>query len=100
MVTSFLGGADMGLFDLFKKKSAVRVSWETNEAQVEKYDPWKQTNLSRNDNYAIAAFISMSMNGAKIGATNDDYARYFSYDYRVYDPIKYHKKVISEGYLV
>lgn len=64
------------------------------------YDPWKKTEAPLSNNYAIAAFIRISENGAKVGRSNDDYARYFNYEYGVYDPIKYHKQVIAAGYLV
>lgn len=91
----------MGLFDVFKKKKAEpQITWETTIKTSENYDPWAKTSGTRNDNYAIAAFIRISEGGAKVGNTNDDYARYFNYEFHVYDPIKYHKKVISEGYLV
>lgn len=91
----------MGLFDIFKKKNTeTKITWETTINTNESYDPWAKTNESRNDNYAIAAFIRISERGAKIGSTNDDYARYFNYEFHVYDPIKYHKKVIADGYLV
>lgn len=90
----------MGLLDIFKKKKVEpQITWEATINTNENYDPWAKTKESRNDNYATAAFIKMSERGAKIGNTNDDYARYFNYEYHVYDPIKYHKKVISEGYL-
>ena len=53
-----------------------------------------------NDNYAIAAFIRISERGATVGSSNDDYARYFNYEFGVYDPIKYHKRVIEDEFLV
>lgn len=90
----------MGLFDLFKKKRSVSVTFETVCNNDNHYDPWKPTNEPRNDNYAIALFISRCMHGATVGKSNDDYARYFSYRYKVFDPVKYHKKVIADGYLV
>lgn len=89
----------MGLFDLFKKKQPQTVSVTITTNEETHYDPWKNTNQPRNDNYAIAAFISMSEKGAPVGDSNDDYARYFSYTYKVFDPVKYHKKVIEDGYL-
>ena len=64
------------------------------------YDPWARSKLSRNDDYATAAFISISQNGQKIGSSNDDYPRYLNSEYRVHDPIKYHKNLISNGFLV
>lgn len=88
----------MGFFDLFKKKKAV--TWEVTENRNHNYDPWENSKVSRNDNYAIAAFIHISRNGAKIGRTKDDYARYLNYTFKVNDPIKYHKQVIADGYLV
>ena len=87
----------MGLFDFFKKSP---VSFKFVENKPEAYSPWKNQNLPRNDDYAIAAFIAMCERGECIGRNNDDYPRSFSYLWRVYDPIKYHKKVIAEGYLV
>ena len=91
----------MGLFDIFKKKKTEpQITCETTINTNESYDPWAKTNESRNDNYSIAAFIRISERGEKIGRTNDDYARYFNYEFHVYDPIKYHKKVIADGYLV
>lgn len=89
----------MGLFDIFKKK-APSIAFEITEIAPPAYDPWKDTGLSRNDDCAIAAFVSMSKYGAKVGDTNDSYPRYFSYEIHVYDPIKYHKQVIADGYLV
>lgn len=102
----------MGLFDLFKKKKApivtktqtVTIKFEEPQPQVKvqqipQYNAWAQPAMPRNDNLAIAAFIAYSRKGAKVGKVNDDYPRYFSYEYRVNDPVKYHKKVIAEGYL-
>lgn len=90
----------MGLFDIFKKKKPeVQVTWETTINTNESYDPWAKTRKSRNDNYAIAAFIRISERGATVGNSNDDYARYFNYEFGVYDPIKYHKRVIEDGFL-
>lgn len=91
----------MGLLDIFKKKSPkVQIICETSINPNENYDPWARTNKSRNDNYAIAAFIRISEHGATIGSSNDDYGRYFNYEFGVYDPIEYHKRVIADGYLV
>lgn len=91
----------MGLLDVFKKKqSKVQIAWEATTNTDEEYNPWAKTDIPINDNYAIAAFIWISERGAKVGRTNDDYARYFNYRYGVYDPIKYHKHVIADGYLV
>lgn len=89
----------MGFFDFLKKKEQTMVEFKemTNN---DEYSPWASSNLPRNDNYAIAAFVAFSQNGAKVGKCNDDYPRYFNYEYRVNDPIKYHKKVINEGFLV
>lgn len=57
-------------------------------------------NMPRNDDYAIAVFISMSNHGGmKVMEKSNDYPGYISYEYKVHDPIKYHKKVIAEGYL-
>lgn len=64
------------------------------------YDPWAKNDITVNDNYAIAAFVRISQSGETVGRTNDDYARYFNYRFGICDPISYHKKVISEGYLV
>lgn len=74
----------MGLFDFLKVKRVVTP--ETNKA-------------SRNDDYAIAAFIRISQDGACIKKSNDDYARYFIYDFHVNNPIKFHKQVIQNGFL-
>lgn len=91
----------MGLLDILKKKqSKVQTTWEVTTNTNKEYDPWAKTGTSINDDYAIAAFIKISENGAKVGHTNDDYARYFNYEYGVSDPIKYHKNVITNGYLV
>lgn len=91
----------MGLLDIFKKKkSDVQITWEVTTSTNKEYDPWAKSNASTNDKYAIAAFIGISEHGAKIGRTNDDYARYFNYRYGINDPIRYHKRVISDGYLV
>lgn len=90
----------MGLFDFLKKKKpSVTVSFTTVENNNNDYSPWKPTNEPRNDNYATALFISRCLHGAPVGKSNDDYARYFSYRYKVFDPIKYNKRVIAEGYL-
>lgn len=107
----------MGFFDFLKKSS---IPTKGHQAQIKstasdvpktptqpkqsvsnrEYDPWEQKVMPRNDNYAIAGFISYCQYGGKpIGKTNDDYPRYFSYRYHVNDPIKYHKKVIADGYL-
>lgn len=88
----------MGLFDFFKKKKREAVKFEI-KTEMPTYNVWAQPTLPRNDNYAIAAFIAYSKNGAKVGKVNDDYPRYFSYDYRVNDPKKYHLNMINEGYL-
>lgn len=91
----------MGLFDIFKKKqSNVQIAWEVTTNSDKEYNPWAKNDIPVNDNYAIAAFIWISEHGAKVGHTNDDYARYFNYRYGVYDPIKYHKRVIADGYLI
>ena len=92
----------MGLFDFLKKKKkpSVTVSFETVTCNNRDYDPWKPTNKPRNDNYATALFISRCRHGAPVGKSNDDYARYFSYRYKVFDPVKYNKQVIADGYLV
>lgn len=99
----------MGFFDFLKKNSAppkgnqVQIKFTTTnyfETPHQEYDPWERKVMPRNDNYAIAGFISYCQYGGKpIGKTNDDYPRYFSYRYYVNDPIKYHKKVIADGYL-
>lgn len=91
----------MGLFDIFKKKKPeVQTALETTTNAHESYDPWAKTTKSINDDYATAAFIRISEHGAKVGCTNDDYARYFNYRYGVNDPIRYHKLVIADGYLI
>lgn len=93
----------MGLFDFFKKKEQQKVTVKVSTIEKAKsdseYSPWQQQAQPRNDNYAILAFISLCKEGATIGKTNDDYARSFSYEYKVYDPISYHKRLIAEGYL-
>lgn len=91
----------MGLFDLFKReKTNVSLSFKTITGANNEYNPWGKNNIPQNDNYIIAAFVRISQSGAKIGCTNDDYARYFNYEFGVSDPISYHKKVIADGYLV
>lgn len=86
----------MGLFGIFKKRVSVEATLNTSE----NYSPWKSEEKTRNDDYAIAAFIHYCEFGGKpIGKSNDDYPRYFSYTYNVSDPKKYHKKVIADGYL-
>lgn len=91
----------MGLFDIFKKKkSDVQITWDVTTIANKKYDPWAKNNASINVKYAIAAFIRISEHGAAVGHTNDDYARYFNYRYGINDPIRYHKRVIADGYLV
>lgn len=93
----------MGLFDFLKKKESPNKATTAKVVKTIKptnqYDPWENANMPRNDNYAIAAFIYMSDNGASIKLNNDDYPRWFSYEYGVNNPIEYHKKVIDEGYL-
>ena len=89
----------MGLFDLFKKKTTATINF-AETINVPQYNAWENKQQPRNDDYAIAAFIAISKNGAKIGKTNDDYPRYINYEFKVNDPIKYHKNVIAEGYLV
>lgn len=96
----------MGLFNIFKKqkseskKPTVSVSFTTITPENNTYNPCGQNGMAVNDDYAIAAFVRISQSGAKVGRTSDDYARYFNYRFGVCDPISYHKKVISEGYLV
>lgn len=98
----------MGLFDMFKKKKVevkaknapVSVKFTVTTPTNNKYQPWDKNGITTNDNYAIAAFVRISKSGAKIGSTNDDYARYFNYRFGISDPISYHKKVIADGYLV
>lgn len=91
----------MGLLNIFKKKkNGVHITWGVTTNSNDKYDPWEKNGVSMNEKYAIAAFIRMSEHGAKVGRTNDDYARYFNYRYGVNDPIRYHKRVIADGYLV
>lgn len=120
----------MGLFDIFKRKRAENTNKAQEQAEVanaemhvnihtiskekeptasvssrtvvpdNKYDPWAKNDIAINDNYAIAAFVKISQSGENVGHTNDDYARYFNYRFGICDPISYHKKVISEGYLV
>ncbi len=59
-----------------------------------------KTSLSRNDNYAIAAFIHYCEFGGKpIAKKNDVYPSYFTYDFNINNPAKYHQKVVDEGYL-
>lgn len=59
-----------------------------------------KSSLSRNDNYAIAAFIHYCEFGGKpIAKKNDIYPRYFTYDFNINNPAKYHQKVVDEGYL-
>lgn len=96
----------MGLFDLIKKiytakKPEEKVSVTFSET-IEKpqYEPWKDNKVPLNNNYAIAAFIRISLNGAKVGKSNDDYPRYLNYEYGVNEPIKYHRNVIEQGYLI
>ena len=59
-----------------------------------------KTSLSRNDSYAIAAFIHYCEFGGKpIAKKNDVYPSYFTYDFNINNPAKYHQKVVDEGYL-
>ncbi|MCI6296510.1 MAG: hypothetical protein MR608_02665, partial [Clostridiales bacterium] len=95
----------MSLFDIFRKngsqkKSSVSVSSTSVSTPSNAYDPWGENGIAVNNDYAIAAFVRMSLSGAKIGHTNDDYARYFNYRFGIHDLIDFHKKVIAEGYLV
>lgn len=96
----------MGLFDIFKKKAqsknhqTVSVNFTSVTPANKEYNPWGKNGITINDNYAIAAFVRISQSGAKVGRTNDDYARYFNYRFGICDPISYHKKVIAAGYLV
>lgn len=59
-----------------------------------------KTSLSRNDNYAIAAFVHYCEFGGKpIAKKNDIYPSYFTYEFNINNPVKYHQKVVDEGYL-
>lgn len=91
-------GSIIGTVEYFKKKKP-DIQTTTHINSNASYDPWAKTSKSRNDDYAVAAFIRISERGAIIGNSNDDYARYFNYEFGVYDPIKYHKRVIADGYL-
>lgn len=82
-----------------ENEPSVSVSFQTIVPD-NKCNPWAKNDITVNDNYAIAAFVRISQSGEAVGHTNDDYARYFNYRFGICDPISYHKKVISEGYLV
>jgi len=57
-------------------------------------------NVSRNDEYATAAFIHYcEYSGQPIGKKSADYPNYFQYEYKVNNPAKYHQRVVDEGYL-
>lgn len=96
----------MGLFDLIKKictakKQEEKVSVTFSETiKTPQYEPSKDNKVPLDNNYAIAAFIKISLKGAKVGRNNDDYPRYFNYEYGVNEPIKYHRNVIEQGYLI
>lgn len=89
----------MGLFDFLKKNGNVTTKKEPTKV-AKRYVPIENASMPRNDNYAIAAFIRLSQDGASINKSNDEYARYLTYDYGVNNPVKYHKMVIAEGYLM
>lgn len=86
----------MGLFDFFRKRAVT--STASVNTPVGNY-PWGNTEVPVNNDYVIAAFVSLSSGGKKIGKSNDDYPRYLNYRYGVCDPVNYHKKVIAAGYL-
>lgn len=53
-----------------------------------------------NEDYAIAAFVRYcSFGGKPIGKRRDVYPSYLNYKFNITAPIKYHKKMIEEGYL-
>ena len=56
-------------------------------------------NRSRNDDYAIAAFMHYCEHGGAIQKDASYYPSYFKYDYKVNDPTKYIHRLVSEGYL-
>ncbi len=71
---------------------------EANSASTE--SSATKNSLSRNDNYAIAAFVHYCEFGGKpIAKKNDVYPSYFTYDFNINNPMKYHQKVVDEGYL-
>lgn len=94
-----LAGSIIGAVEYFKNKKTDNQTATATNASTS-YDPRGKTNKSRNDDYAIAAFIRISERGATVGNSNDDYARYFNYELGVRDPIQYHKRVIEDGLLV
>ncbi len=56
-------------------------------------------NSSRNDDYAIAAFMHYCEHGGAIQKDSSHYPSYFKYDYKVNDPTKYIHRLVSEEYL-
>ena len=86
------------VFELINK--AQTDSTETSITNDASQNMQQSANTSRNDDYAIAAFIHYcEFSGQPLGKNKDSYPRYFAYEFHVNDPLKYHKKVIEEGYL-
>lgn len=54
---------------------------------------------TRNDNYATAALLKWSESGKAVGNDKTDYPYYLQSTFKILDPVKYHKKLISMGYL-
>lgn len=58
------------------------------------------SNKTKTNNYKIAAMLRCCQGGKKIGKTSDDYPRYLSYEYEIYEPIKFQKELIEAGFLI
>lgn len=54
---------------------------------------------SRNDDYATAAVIHYCEHGGMVQKDPSYYPSYFKYDYKINDPTKYIRRLITDGYL-
>ena len=81
------------------KNSIDKVSIDKDSVEKRTFDPWEQKRTPRNEDYAIAGMLRCC-NGKAIGTVADDYPRYMNYDFKVHDPIKYHRKMIEQGYMI
>ena len=102
----------MGIFNLFKnnkpKPTAKKPESKTNNPKTQitfqetinipKYDPWEPQDVQRNENYSIAGMLKCA-DGGSVHDNNDNYPRYLSYRYNIFNPVEYHKQMIAEGYL-